>query len=89
MLDLTRPRNPLLRRGHSAYLRLVVPTLGHLLARGDAYQYLARSIRFFPDPQAIAAELAAAGFEQVSALPLSAGIVTLFCGRRPEPHPQP
>lgn len=83
LLELSRPRAPLLRLGHGAYLRLVVPAAGALLSTGPAYRYLAESIRRFPPPETILAELGQAGFCCPSARPLSGGIVVLFTARRP------
>jgi demethylmenaquinone methyltransferase / 2-methoxy-6-polyprenyl-1,4-benzoquinol methylase len=51
---------------------------------GDAesYRYLVESIRRFPEPQAFAAMLRAAGFGRVSVQAMSGGIVTLHSGWR-------
>jgi demethylmenaquinone methyltransferase/2-methoxy-6-polyprenyl-1,4-benzoquinol methylase len=55
--------------------------MGQVLA-GDraSYQYLVESIRRFPDQEAFAAMIAAAGFEQVRYRNLSMGIAALHSG---------
>ena len=61
----------------------VLPRLGAAIA-GDreSYQYLAESIRTFPDQQELAAMLRAAGFSRVSFRNLSGGIAAVHAGWR-------
>ena len=82
LLELTVPPNPLVRLGHTLYLRCIVPLLGRLLARReDAYQYLADSIRAFPSPESVVAMMGEAGFASPCCRALSGGIVALFAAR--------
>ncbi|MGH6994661.1 MAG: class I SAM-dependent methyltransferase, partial [Stellaceae bacterium] len=61
----------------------VLPRLGAVIARDrDAYQYLAESIRRFPDRQRLAALMRQAGFEQVAVRALSGGIAAIHSGWR-------
>jgi demethylmenaquinone methyltransferase / 2-methoxy-6-polyprenyl-1,4-benzoquinol methylase len=61
----------------------VIPALGRSVAGdADAYRYLVESIRRFPEPQAFAAMISAAGFRRVSVRPLTGGIVALHSGWR-------
>lgn len=93
VLEFSRPSSFLVRAAYHAYLRTVVPLVGGLLA-GDfsAYGCLRRTILGFPPPQALADEMAAAGFAPVTWRLLSAGIVAVHVGicagpplRRPAP----
>ena len=61
----------------------VLPRLGAAVA-GDreSYQYLAESIRTFPDQQELAAMFKAAGFSRVSFRNLSGGIAAVHAGWR-------
>jgi demethylmenaquinone methyltransferase/2-methoxy-6-polyprenyl-1,4-benzoquinol methylase len=61
----------------------VLPRLGAAVA-GDqeSYQYLAESIRTFPDQQELAAMLGRAGFSRVSFRNLSGGIAAVHAGWR-------
>jgi len=61
----------------------VIPALGRAVA-GDAktYRYLVESIRRFPQPQAFADMIAAAGFRRVSHRALTGGVVALHSGWR-------
>jgi demethylmenaquinone methyltransferase/2-methoxy-6-polyprenyl-1,4-benzoquinol methylase len=61
----------------------LIPALGRAVV-GDAepYRYLVESIRRFPQPEAFAAMLRAAGFRRVSYRRMSGGIVALHSGWR-------
>ncbi|HUZ62481.1 MAG TPA: class I SAM-dependent methyltransferase [Acetobacteraceae bacterium] len=68
---------------YEAWSFRVLPRLGQLVA-GDAesYQYLAESIRTFPDQDTLAAMMRAAGFARVSVRNLSGGIAAIHAGWR-------
>jgi demethylmenaquinone methyltransferase / 2-methoxy-6-polyprenyl-1,4-benzoquinol methylase len=74
---------PGLDRLYDLYSFNVIPALGRVVA-GDAesYRYLVESIRRFPNPQAFAAMLRAAGFGRVTHKTMSGGIVALHSGWR-------
>jgi demethylmenaquinone methyltransferase/2-methoxy-6-polyprenyl-1,4-benzoquinol methylase len=74
---------PGLDRLYDLYSFNVIPALGRVVA-GDAqsYRYLVESIRRFPNPQAFAAMLRAAGFARVTHKTMSGGIVALHSGWR-------
>jgi demethylmenaquinone methyltransferase/2-methoxy-6-polyprenyl-1,4-benzoquinol methylase len=59
----------------------VLPQLGQRVA-GDAgsYQYLAESIRMFPDQETLAVMFGKAGFERVEVTNLSGGIAAIHAG---------
>jgi demethylmenaquinone methyltransferase/2-methoxy-6-polyprenyl-1,4-benzoquinol methylase len=74
---------PGLDRLYDFYSFNVIPTLGRMVAGdAEAYRYLVESIRRFPNPQAFAAMLRAAGFARVSFRPMTGGIVALHSGWR-------
>ena len=60
----------------------VVPRLGRLAGDPDAYSYLPSSVRRFPHPEALAAELAAAGLTDVRWVLTAGGIIALHAGAR-------
>ena len=68
------------------YLKCVLPTVAGIIT-GDrsAYEYLCGSIEQYPDRSAMAEEICQAGFNSVSALPLSFGIVALHEARAKSP----
>jgi demethylmenaquinone methyltransferase/2-methoxy-6-polyprenyl-1,4-benzoquinol methylase len=84
ILEFSRPRWAWLRRCYDLYSLRLLPRIGGWLS-GDrsAYTYLPESIRTFPDQRALAAELAAAGFQEVAWTDLTGGIVALHTARKP------
>ena len=61
----------------------VLPRLGRLVAKDeDSYQYLAESIRTFPDQETLAGMMREAGMAQVSVRNLSGGIAAIHTGWR-------
>ncbi|MBV9656397.1 MAG: class I SAM-dependent methyltransferase [Acetobacteraceae bacterium] len=68
---------------YEAWSFRVLPRLGQFVARDrDSYQYLAESIRTFPDQQTLAAMMDGAGFRRVSYRNLSGGIAAIHAGWR-------
>ena len=74
ILEITRPRGPL-RIFYSLWFDRIVPLLGKVLPGGEAYTYLPASVRRFPGPADLAAQLA--GFTDVSYRLFAGGIVAL------------
>jgi len=74
---------PVLAPAYDAYSFRVLPWMGERVA-GDreAYQYLAESIRRFPEPGILADEMRDAGFGNVTWRPFSGGIVAIHSGWR-------
>ena len=63
----------------------IVPLVGRLVGQGDAYAYLARSVKGYPPPERIAEIMRDAGLEQVDWEPLAGGIIALHTGVVPAP----
>jgi demethylmenaquinone methyltransferase/2-methoxy-6-polyprenyl-1,4-benzoquinol methylase len=82
-LEFSRVAVPLLSELYDRYSFSVLPALGGMVT-GDreAYVYLAESIRRFPDQDALAELMTAAGLEQVRYRNLSGGIAALHSGWR-------
>jgi demethylmenaquinone methyltransferase/2-methoxy-6-polyprenyl-1,4-benzoquinol methylase len=61
----------------------VLPRLGERIAKdSESYQYLAESIRMFPDQEKLAGMMRDAGMERVAYRSLSGGIVAIHSGWR-------
>ena len=84
VLEITTPTKPPLSSFFSVWFDRVVPALGRLTGDPDAYTYLPSSVKRFPEPRALAAELAAAGLVDVRWLLTAGGIIALHSGTRPE-----
>ena len=79
ILEITRPRGPL-RFFYSLWFDRIVPLLGKVLPGGEAYTYLPASVRRFPGPDDLAAQMA--GFRDVDYRLFAGGIVALHTGVR-------
>ena len=79
ILEITTPRG-LLAPFYRVWFDRVIPVLGRVLPGGSAYAYLPASVRRFPDPDDLAALLAAAGFRKVRFRLFAGGIVALHVG---------
>jgi len=84
VLELSTPRPGILRELYLLYFKKILPAVGGLFSQNmRAYQYLPESVLSFPRPRAFAGLMESAGFEDVGWKGLSAGIATLYSGRRP------
>jgi demethylmenaquinone methyltransferase / 2-methoxy-6-polyprenyl-1,4-benzoquinol methylase len=81
VLEFSQLPNEGMQKLYDLYSFNVIPRMGQMIANDrDSYQYLVESIRKFPDQEASAAMIRAAGFEQVSYRNLSLGIAALHSG---------
>lgn len=82
ILEFAEPRARGLRAAYLWYFRHALPCIGRLVSRHqDAYAYLPASVGTFPSPDQFAGVLRELGFSDVSAVPLSFGIVYLYTAR--------
>jgi demethylmenaquinone methyltransferase/2-methoxy-6-polyprenyl-1,4-benzoquinol methylase len=81
ILEFTTPANALVRAGYHAYFHRVLPLVGRLVSgHRTAYAYLPKSVAHFPAPDALAAQMRAAGFAEVTWTPLTLGIAAIHVG---------
>jgi demethylmenaquinone methyltransferase/2-methoxy-6-polyprenyl-1,4-benzoquinol methylase len=85
ILEFSKPRNAILGRLYGWYFRYVLPMVGQLISRSaeSAYRYLPASVLNFPDYDALAARMRAAGLEEVKYQPFTFGVATLYVGVKP------
>jgi len=82
-LEFSHVSNPALSALYDTYSFNVLPRLGSTIAGDrDAYQYLAESIRKFPDQDTFAGMIEDAGFAQVRVRNLSGGIAAIHSAWR-------
>src|SRR5438309_92329 len=84
-----QPRPPVARRfaplraAYLFYFRRVLPAIGRAVSKHrDAYTYLPESVKTFPEPEALAARMRAAGFADVRFELLAGGICAVHHGTR-------
>ena len=81
VLEMTLPRNRLLRGIYQAYLNLILPALARGFSPNPAaYSYLADSIVNFPEAEDFVGLMDQAGIKMVEKYPLSLGITHVYVG---------
>lgn len=82
VLEFAIPRTPLIKAGYLFYFNHVLPRIGQLVARHQAYAYLPASVGAFATPDEFVTLLRQTGFRDVQARPLTFGIVYLYTATR-------
>jgi demethylmenaquinone methyltransferase/2-methoxy-6-polyprenyl-1,4-benzoquinol methylase len=83
ILEFGQPRIPGIRTLYSWYFRYLLPFIGRTVSKHrSAYSYLPASVGHFPTPPEFAQMIAASGFSQVRAVPLTFGIVYLYVAEK-------
>jgi demethylmenaquinone methyltransferase/2-methoxy-6-polyprenyl-1,4-benzoquinol methylase len=78
-LELTSPRGLWIRPLHTLYCFKVMPFIAKKVVKTDVpYNYLPRSIKAFPSPDAFKGILEACGFTHVAVHSMSQGIATIY-----------
>jgi demethylmenaquinone methyltransferase/2-methoxy-6-polyprenyl-1,4-benzoquinol methylase len=80
VLEFTSPTRAPLSIFYSLWFDRVVPVLGRLAGDPDAYSYLPNSVKRFPAPAGLAAELERAGLREIGYLLTAGGIVVIHFG---------
>jgi demethylmenaquinone methyltransferase/2-methoxy-6-polyprenyl-1,4-benzoquinol methylase len=82
VLEITSPQRPPLSWFFGLWFDRIVPLLGRVAGDPDAYTYLPSSVRRFPGPRELAAELAGAGLHDVRWVLTAGGIIAIHVGTR-------
>jgi demethylmenaquinone methyltransferase / 2-methoxy-6-polyprenyl-1,4-benzoquinol methylase len=82
VLEITTPQRPPLSWFFRIWFDRMVPMLGRIAGDPDAYSYLPSSVRRFPAPDELAADLVAAGLEDVRWVLTAGGIIAIHAGRK-------
>jgi len=84
VLEITTPQRPPLSWFFRLWFDSVVPALGRFAGDSDAYTYLPSSVRRFPGPSELGAELVATGLTDVRWVLTAGGIIAIHVGTVPE-----
>ncbi len=83
--EFSRPQRALFRTGYAAYMRFVMPVVAAVASSNkDAYGYLRESIQQWPDQGTLSQWIRGVGFTRVAFRNLTAGVVALHRGHKPE-----
>ena len=80
VLEFSPPRVWWARPFFGFYLRLMLPLVGNLLTRSDAYAYLSQTVREFAPPEEVSEWMRRAGMADVRFESLTGGIAVLHRG---------
>ncbi len=80
ILEFSSPRSRLFRQIYYFYFQKVLPTIGGLISKRSAYQYLPDSVLEFPEREDFSAMMESAGFGRVQHSDLTFGIATVYVG---------
>ena len=84
VLELSTPKPHLFKFLYSLYFERILPAIGGFFSSNRmAYQYLPASVLRFPEPEAFAGLMRAAGFEDIRWRRLTLGLATLHIGFKP------
>lgn len=86
VLEFSNPTVIGFRQVYQLYFEHVLPRIGQMFARNDndAYRYLQKSVGQFPQGQALANRMQAAGLIQTEFRPLTFGVATIYTGIKPQ-----
>jgi demethylmenaquinone methyltransferase/2-methoxy-6-polyprenyl-1,4-benzoquinol methylase len=83
VLEFSQPKQTGFRHLYQLYMRLVASPIGRLLSHNrEAYQYLDKSVRAFPEGRQLVNILDKTGYTGTSHSPLSLGICTVYQGAK-------
>jgi len=82
--EFSKPPRAIFRAGYAAYLRYLMPVVVKVASsNSEAYDYLADSIRDWPDQGTLSQWIRGSGFTRVAHRNLTLGVVALHRGRKP------
>jgi len=88
ILELSTPRNPLVKPFYKFYTRCIIPAVGRMVSKDvRAYSYLPESIAAVPQRNAMTAVMEQAGFTDSGFIPLTFGTCTIYKATKPAVSP--
>lgn len=82
ILEFSTPRSLLFRQLYYFYFRRLLPVVGGLFSRYNAYKYLPDSVLEFPSQEEFSRMIAEAGFRNLHLHELTFGIATIYVGEK-------
>lgn len=81
VLEFSRPTSAFVRAIYDFYSQRILPRLGGWISsHREAYEYLPRTIKDFPDGNDFCSIMRSSGFGDVRNVPLTLGVVTIYHG---------
>ena len=80
VLEITTPQKPPLSLFFRVWFDRIVPVIGRLAGDPEAYEYLPNSVKRFPGPRDLGAQMVAAGMTDVRWILTAGGIIAIHSG---------
>ena len=84
ILEFSIPRSKIFASLFTFYFHHILPRVGSVFSRSDAYRYLPESVDFFPDRNEIYRKIISAGFQSSTFIDMTFGVSTIFLGQKSE-----
>lgn len=83
ILEFSKPKNKAIRKLYNLYMGTIAPKVAGWLSKNrEAYSYLDKSAKAFPERQQFLKIMNETGYSGTSFKPLSLGICCIYCGRK-------
>lgn len=82
ILEFSTPRSQFFRQIYYFYFRRLLPVVGGLFSRYNAYKYLPDSVLEFPSHEEFSLMISEAGFRNIHLHELTFGIATIYVGEK-------
>jgi len=82
VLEFSNPRSRLFKAIYYFYFRRMLPMIGGLFSRYNAYKYLPDSVLEFPSHEEFSRMISEAGFRNIHIHELTFGIATIYAGEK-------
>ena len=82
ILEFSIPNSKILGSVFTFYFHHILPMIGSLFSRSDAYRYLPESVDFFPSRDDICKKITNSGFQKPKFIDLTFGVSTIFLGNK-------
>ena len=83
ILEFSTPRSALFRQIYYFYFRKLLPMIGGIFSRYNAYKYLPDSVLEFPSIEEFCRMIVEAGFHNIQVHELTFGIASIYVGEKP------
>ena len=80
ILEFSEPKSNIFNKIYQFYFKRILPRLGALLSRADAYRYLPESVEYFPPRNEVCHLMVDCGFEKAEVYDLTFGVCSIFVG---------
>lgn len=82
ILEFSTPRSALFRAIYHFYFRQILPVIGGMFSKYNAYKYLPESVLEFPSSDEFCRMMADTGLKNVRCQPLTFGIASIYTGNK-------